>query len=129
MIEPDKKKHLALIKFIGRLKTKKQKNDPLETEDELTTFLNRCDDHSIDEICECMYNIIHTDMNLPKSKKTKLKHLIKNQCPINHLSKITKKSVPVSNRRKALKQVGGALVPILLTAIPFLIDLIFGKKK
>ena len=113
----DKKKHLQLMEIIRDTK-----------KDKVCSLIDHLDDNSIDNICECMYNIIHTDLHLPKTKKTKLKNLIKNHCPTHHLNKITKQSIPVSNRRRALKQVGGFLPMILATAIPFLADLIFGRK-
>ena len=122
MIANDKNKHLSLLKLIEQLKSKKGGGD------HVSVLLDRLDDTSIDEICECMYNILHTDLNLPTAKKTQLKKLIKQHCPIHHLTKVTKKSVPVSNRRKHLKQIGGGLPMILATAIPFLVDLLFGKK-
>jgi len=79
-------------------------------------------------ICECVYNVIHTDLNLPKQKKNKLKNFIKANCSIHRINKIASKKENLFKRRKALKQEGKGLPMILATAIPFLIDLITGRK-
>jgi len=113
----DKKSHLALMKLIQSTKG-----------ENVDVLIDHIDDKSVDNICECIFNVIHTDLNLPKGKKTHLKKLIKNHCPIHHLNKITKKTVPVSNRRKHLKQIGRGLPMLFATVLPFIADLIFGKK-
>jgi hypothetical protein len=116
MIEK-KKKYLPLLNILKKLK-------PKDVSD-LVEFLS---DDAIDNICECVYNVIHTDLNLPSRKKSKLRNFIKSNCSIHRLNKITSKKEALFKRRKALQQEGKGLPMILATAIPFLVDLIFGKK-
>jgi hypothetical protein len=47
---------------------------------------------------------------------------------VHRLNKISKKSHPISKRRKALQQEGKGLPLLLASAIPFLIDLFTGKN-
>jgi ribosomal protein S8 len=112
-----KKKYIPLLNVVKKLK-------PQELSD-IMDFLN---DDAIDNICECVYNVIHTDLNLPNKKKTKLRNFIKSNCSIHRINKISSKKETLFKRRKALKQEGKGLGMILATAIPFLIDLIAGRK-
>jgi len=57
-----------------------------------------------------------------------LKKFIKSNCSLHRLEKISKKSLPVTQRRKALKQEGKGLPLLLGAAIPFLMDLFMGRK-
>jgi hypothetical protein len=113
----DKKKYIPLLKVLKKLSG--------EDVSEIVEFLT---DDAVDNICECVYNILNTDMNLPPKKKAHLKRFIKSNCSIHRLNKISTKTQPISKRRKALKQEGRGLPMILAAAIPFLADLIFGKK-
>jgi len=95
---------------------------------DLKEILLHLDDTSTNVICECVYNVLHTDLKLSSQKKNGLKKFIKSKCSIHRLKKISTKNVPISKRRKYLSQEGTGLPLLLGTAIPFLIDLIFGKK-
>jgi hypothetical protein len=113
----DKKKYIPLLNVLKKLNPKEMEG--------ILDFLN---DDAIDNICECVYNVIHTDLSLPNKKKSKLKNFIKSNCSVHRLNKISSKKENIFKRRKALKQEGKGLPMILATAIPFLVDLIFGKK-
>jgi len=90
--------------------------------------LDNLNDKSVDGLCECVYNVIHTDLNLPSKKKNKLRNFIKSNCSLHRINKISSKKEALFKRRKALKQEGKGLPMILATAIPFLIDLFTGRK-
>lgn len=96
--------------------------------DNISEILDFLTDGAIDNICECVFNVIYTDLKLKKGKKIKLKNHLKSNCSVHKLKTVASKKVPISKRRKALAQVGKGLPMILATAIPFLADLIFGKK-
>lgn len=84
-------------------------------------ILKHLDDSSIDDICECLYNIVFTDLNLSKQKKQFLKNHIQKSLP--NIKKITNRNVSVSKRRHALIQHGSGLGIILSTILPFLAKL------
>jgi hypothetical protein len=114
----EKKQHLNLIKSLS--KTKKQ---------HLPHIIEHLSDNSIDKLCECLYNVIYSDLKLSKGKKNQIKKCLKNECSITRLKKITNKKVPLSKRRLALSMEGRGLGLLLSAAIPFLTNLIFGKKN
>lgn len=95
---------------------------------QIECFLDHLDDGAIDCICECVYNVINTDLKFSSKKKNKLKAFIKDNCSTARLKQISNKSVPISKRRKALKMEGKGLGLLLSAAIPFLSNLIFGSK-
>ena len=113
----EKSKYIPLLNTLKKLK-------PKEVSD-IIDFLN---DDAIENICECVYNVIHTDLKLPNRKKNKLKNFIKSNCSVHRINKISSKKENIFKRRKALKQEGKGLGMILATAIPFLVDLIAGRK-
>jgi hypothetical protein len=86
--------------------------------------LNNLNDSSVDGICECVYNVIFNDLKLSPRKRNALKKHLKTKCSIEDIKKITSKSHPISKRRKLLKQQGAGLPMLLMTAVPFLIDLV-----
>jgi hypothetical protein len=96
--------------------------------EDLNIILDVLPDDATEIICECVYNVLHTDIKLSAKKKSHLKKFIKSNCSIHRLEKISKKSNPISKRKKALKQEGKGLPMLLAAAIPFLIDLFTGKK-
>jgi hypothetical protein len=116
-MNPDKKKYIPLLNVLKKLNGK-DLSDVVE-------FLN---DDAIDNICECVYNVINTDLNLSSKKKSNLKKFIRSNCNIHRLKKISSKRESIFKRRRALKQEGRGLPMIIAAAVPFLIDLIFGKK-
>ena len=95
----------------------------MKTED-ISHTVDCLSDDTIDGICECIYNVIFTDLKLSPRKKSLLKKHLKQKCSIKRLRKITNKACPVSNRRLLLKQEGSGIPAILATAIPIIIDLI-----
>jgi hypothetical protein len=111
-----KKKYIPLLKVLQKLKP-----------EDVTSVMDFLTDDSIDNICECVYNILNTDLKLTPKKKSHLKKFIKSNCSIHRLHKISKKTTPVSKRRKALKQEGHGLPLILASVIPFLTSLFTGK--
>lgn len=113
----EQKKYLPLLNVLKKLNGKDLS--------EVVDFLN---DDAVDNLCECIYNLIHTDMRLSNKKKTSLKGFIKTNCSIHNLKKISSKKVPISKRRKYLKMEGKGLPMLLATIVPFLADLIFGHK-
>lgn len=81
-------------------------------------ILKHLDDNSIDDICECLYNVVFTDLNLNKKKREFLRNHIKKSLP--NIKHITNKNVSVSKRRQALTQHGSGLGIILSTVLPLL---------
>ena len=112
----EKKKYLPLLNVLRKLDAKDVSN--------VMDFLT---DDAIDHVCECVYNVLHTDLSLSRPKKTRLKNFIKSNCSVHRLKKISKKTLPVSKRRKALKQEGKGLGMILASVIPFLANLFTPK--
>ena len=112
-IRTDKKKLLPLLKAFSKMDGK----DVGNTVDLLS-------DEGVDGICECVYNVIFTDLKLSPRKKSQLKRHIKNKCCIKKIRTIIDKSQPVSKRRLLLKQEGSGLPLLLMTAVPFLVDLV-----
>jgi hypothetical protein len=110
-------KHLPLINVLSKMKP-----------EDFQTILDVLPDEATEIICECVFNVLNTDIKLPPKKKSHLRKFIKSNCSIHRLSKISKKSIPISKRKKALKQEGKGLPLILGAAIPFLMDLFMGKK-
>ena len=108
-----KEKILPLLKALSKM-----------NETDLAHCVDHLNDSAVDDVCECIYNVIFTDLKLNSRKKAALKKHIKNKCCIDKLKKITSKSHPVSKRRELLKQQGAGLPMLLMTAVPFLIDLV-----
>ena len=109
----NKAKLVPLIKSLSKMK-----------QDDVSHCVDCLNDETVDSICECVYNVIFTDLKLSSKKKASLKRHIKTKCSIEKIKKITKKSYPVSKRRELLKQEGSGLPLLLMTAVPFLIDLV-----
>lgn len=105
-------KFLSLIKFARKLKP-----------EELECFIDYLSDPAIEQMCECIYNVINTDLKLPRRKVGQLKKHIKTKCNSKRLKCISNKKVPIFKRRKALKQEGRGLGLLLASAIPFLTSL------
>ncbi len=112
-----KEKFIPLLKILKNMKGQDSIN--------ILDFLS---DEAVENVCECVYNSIHTDLQLAKKKKLKLKTFLKHNCSVHNLKKIVSKKVPLSKRRKYLKMEGKGLPMILAAALPFLINLITGNK-
>jgi Glu-tRNA(Gln) amidotransferase subunit E-like FAD-binding protein len=91
--------------------------------DDIAHIIDHLNDSAIDNVCECVYNVIFTDLNLTKQKKSALRKHIKKHCQTDGLKKISSKTHPVFKRRQLLKQEGAGLPFLLMSAIPFLVDL------
>ncbi len=83
-------------------------------------IIKHLDDDGINDICECIYNVIFTDLNISKRKKDILRKHIK-QYP--NIKNIINKKVSVSKRRQALIQHGSGIGLILSTVLPLLTSL------
>ena len=110
-------KDVPLIKVLSGMKP-----------EDLQVILDVLPDDATEIICECVFNVLNTDIKLSPKKKSHLRKFIKSNCSVHRLSKISKKSHPISKRRKALKQEGKGLPLLLGAAIPFLMDLFMGRK-
>ena len=111
-----KKEFLPLLEVLRKLKS-----------DDVPKVIDHLHDRCINHICECYYNVIHTDLKMSAKKRNKLRNHIKTNCKMHRLKTICNKSTPVFKRRKALKQEGKGLPLILSAAIPFLASLLFRK--
>lgn len=104
--------------FINMLKViKSMKKGDFE---KLVDFLN---DESIDHICECVFNIINTDLKMTKKKLSCLKRHVHRNCSVKRLQTISNKNIPILKRRQAIKQEGKGLPMLLASVIPFLADI------
>lgn len=115
-----KKNTGELLKLIKRMKG-----------NEFSNFIDAVSDNTVDEICECVYNVVNSNLKFGRRKKLQLKRHIRKNCSVHRIRKIMNKKIPVFKRRKALKMEGRGLPMLLASAIPFVIDLIGGlfKKK
>jgi len=94
---------------------------------EFEALIDHLNDQSIDNICECVFNVINTDLKIPKHKRAKLRHHIKTKCNVNRIKFIGNKKKSLSKRRSAIKQEGKGLGMILASVIPFLTSLFAPK--
>jgi hypothetical protein len=116
MKKSNKKSLFPLVKIISKMKP-----------DDIPGVIDLLSNEGVNGICECVYNVIFNDLKLSSKKKSALKKKIKNKCSLEKLKVVVGKQ-PISKRRDYLKQEAGGLPFILATAIPFLANLIFGKK-
>ena len=105
----------ATIKILKQVKKMSGKD--------FASFIKNAEDHVIDDLCECVFNVINTDLKFKKKKKTCLKKHIHSNCSKVRLKKIMNKKIPLSKRRIALQQEGRGLPFLLASAIPFLTSL------
>ena len=111
-------KKYALYKSLSKIKPEVLKD-----------VLNHLDDNAVDDVCECVYNVIHTDLNLPARVKKRLRQKLKTKCSRKNLAIITSKKNAVSKRKKALAQEGSGIGIILGTVLPLLAQWLFNRKK
>jgi hypothetical protein len=95
----------------------------------LGDVLEHLSDNSVDDVCECVYNVIKTDLKLPAKTKNKLRRQLRQKCSKKNISIITSKNIPVSKRKRALSQEGTGIGLILGTVVPLLAQLLFNRKK
>lgn len=96
--------------------------------DDIQYFIEHLNDSSIDNICECVFNVVNTDLKLSKAKRLKLRNHLKKNCCLANIKKITNRKVPIFKRRKALSMEGRGLPLILASVLPFLTSL-FTRKR
>lgn len=113
--------HKNLIKKNYREKFKLYQSLTKVPDDLKKHIIKHLDDNSINDICECLYNVIFNDLKLTQKKKNILRNHIKKTMP--NIKKLTNPNVSVSKRRKALSQHGNGLGFILSTVLPFLTKL------
>ena len=89
-------------------------------------MIDNLGDDKVDNVCECVYNLIYNPKVLTKTKQGRVRNFIKKNCSIHRLKKIANKSHPVFKRRDLLKQEGKGLPFLLASVIPFIASL-FGK--
>jgi len=80
---------------------------------------------AVEFLCECVHNVLYTDIGL--KNKNKIKKKIKSSCSVHRLKTIANKSKPFDAKVKALGQEGKGIGLILSLALPFLANLISGK--
>lgn len=85
--------------------------------------IEHLDDNSVDLICECVYNVLYTDLKMSKKTKTALKKKLHAHCCLKNLKMISNKKLSVSKRKKALMQEGQGIGLILSAIIPLLTKL------
>lgn len=97
--------------------------------DVLGEIIQHLDNNSVHALCECVYNVLHTDMSLSTKTKQMLRKKLKRHCNEKNLKSITSKNVSLSKRKKALQQEGTGIGLILSTVVPFLANLLFNRNK
>jgi len=108
--------------FIPLLRVIKKLN-----KDEFETLIDYLNDRSIDHICECLFNVLNTDLRLKKSHVAKLKSHINKNMDKKRLKMITSKKTSLLKKRKLMKQEGRGLPLLLASVIPFLANLFMPK--
>jgi hypothetical protein len=112
-------------KKVSKEKVKLYKSLHKMKPDVLKEVIQHLDENSIDDLCECVFNVIHTDLSLSSKAKQRLRVQLKKKCSQNNLRIITNKKIAVSKRRKALSQEGAGLGIILATVVPYIAKLIY----
>lgn len=110
---------LTLLKICEKLKP-----------EQLESVFDTISDTTIDKLCECVYNVLHSEhvcAKLPKGRKSKLKSHIKSNCNVKNIKRISDRKVSISKRRKLMKQEGKGIGLILSSVIPFLTSLFMPK--
>lgn len=113
----DIKKDIHLLQMLSKMKG-----------DQFSGVLDSLTDETIDNVCECVYNVIYNpSLKISSRKRANLKKFIKSKCSIHKLKTISDKKQPLFKRRQVMRQEGKGLPFLLASAIPFLINL-FTKK-
>jgi len=77
---------------------------------QVKAILKTADDPLIQTICECVYNLVNSNLPISHYKKRKL-------CVHkNHLIKLATKGVALKKKREVLVQKGGNFLPLILPA-------------
>jgi hypothetical protein len=88
-----------------------------------TGIISNCDKGLVNDICECILNVLKRNINLTACSKRKLK---KYKTVIRTL--IDKRS-PLSTKKRLIIQKGGFLLPLLTAVLQILANLIFRKAS
>jgi hypothetical protein len=109
-VRPNKlKKDFSMLKILTKLKAR-----------EFKSMVDNLPDDTIDNVCECVFNLIYNPTLLSKGKQNKLRSFIKSKCSIHRLKNIADKNQPVFKRREILKQEGKGLPFLLGSLIPLI---------
>lgn len=93
-------------------------------DDDLTHVVKHIDSKGIESICECVFNTIYNDLNVPKSKRKKIKGRFLDKKNLRNLKIITDKKRDTLKKKKAILQEGKGIGLILSTVAPILASLI-----
>jgi len=63
----NKKNKVKYYNLLNALKNIKSKDRNL--------IIQHLDDYAIDDVCECVFNVLYTDLNLSKQTQSKIKNL------------------------------------------------------
>lgn len=96
--------------------------------DDVHNVIEHLNDDSVDNLCECVFNVVNTDLKLSRAKRAKLKAHLKKNCCIKNMRRIINRNVPIFKRRRALQMEGRGLPMLIASVVPFLISL-FTRKK
>ena len=96
--------------------------------EKLVHVLKHIDEKGIEHICECVFNTIFTDLNLPKPKRSSIRQKFKTKSGLRNLNIITNKNKDFNRKKKAILQEGQGIGLILATVAPLLAQL-FARKR
>ena len=112
-VKPNKlKKDISMLKVLTKLKSR-----------EFRSMIDNLPDDTVNNVCECVFNLIYNPSLLSKGKQNKLRSFIKSKCSIHRLKTIADKKQPVFKRREIIKQEGKGLPFLLASVVPFLASL------
>lgn len=93
----------------------------VQKHNDLETILNFLTPQGIHSVCECVFNVIRTDLKLPECKVKKIRKSFKNKTSRKNINIILDKSVNSLSKLKALKKEKKGL-KIILDAINNLLE-------
>jgi len=102
-----------MLDALSKLKTK-----------QLIEIITLLDKDTIAALCECIYNAIFTNLNIPKKKQKKIKSKFSTPESRKNIKIITKKSSSLNKKRKALQQEGEGISLIISTLLPLLANIL-----
>ena len=77
---------------------------------QIKAILKTADDSLISTLCECVYNLLNSNLDISRQKKKKLsKHK-------KHLFKLATRGISLDQKKKTLVQFGGNFLSLLLPA-------------
>jgi hypothetical protein len=86
-------------------------------------IISNCDKYLVNDICECILNVLKGNIKLIACSKRKLKKYK------TVLRTLIDKSRPLSTKKRLIIQKGGFLLPLLTAVLPTLASLIFRKSS